>query len=58
MDISVFLEKVFHQGRLDFPGTEKQEMLALISQQPTVSIFTFNRPAVFPEINATYQALI
>lgn len=53
-----FLERIFHQGRLDFPENEKKEMLDLISKKPTISIFTMNRPAVIPEINAASKALI
>ena len=53
-----FLERMFHQGRLDFPEEEKREMLNLINKKPTVSIFTLHRPAVFPEINAASNALI
>jgi beta-glucosidase len=55
---SYFLERIFHQGRLDFPEKEKNEMLELIHTKPTVSIFTLNRPAVFPEINEASEALI
>ncbi|MGB5667405.1 MAG: glycoside hydrolase family 3 N-terminal domain-containing protein [Maribacter sp.] len=53
-----FLERMFHQGRLDFPEAEKQEMLALIKTKPTISIFTMNRPAVIPDINKASKALI
>ncbi len=53
-----FLERVFLQGRLDFPATEKQEMLDLINTKPTISIFTMNRPAVIPDINKASKALI
>lgn len=53
-----FLERVFHQGRLDFPEDEKKEMLKLIRTKPTVSIFTMNRPAVLPDINAASKAMI
>ena len=53
-----FLQRMFHEGRLDFPEAEKQEMLALINKKPTVSIFTMERPAVIPEINAASKALI
>lgn len=55
---SYFLERIFHQGRLDFPEKEKNELLKLINTKPTVSIFTLNRPAVFPEINEATKALI
>ena len=57
-DPKFFLERMFHQGRLDFPEEEKKEMLALINKKPTVSIFTLHRPAVFPEINAASKGLI
>ena len=53
-----FLERIFHQGRLDFPAAEKKEMLELINTKPTIAIFTMNRPAVIPEINAASKALI
>ena len=53
-----FLERIFHQGRLDFPEIEKNKMLKLIKTNPTISIFTMNRPAVIPEINAASKALI
>lgn len=57
-DPKFFLQRMFHEGRLDFPEAEKEEMLALIRTKPTVSIFTLNRPAVIPEINAASKALI
>ncbi len=53
-----FLERIFLQGRLDFPEKEKKEMLALMSQKPTISVFTLTRPAVIPELNAASRALI
>ncbi len=53
-----FLERIFQQGRLDFPEAEKREILKLINTKPTISIFTMNRPAVIPEINAGSSALI
>jgi beta-glucosidase len=53
-----FLQRIFHEGRLDFPEEEKTEMLKLINTKPTISIFTMNRPAVIPEINQASRALI
>lgn len=53
-----FLERMFLQGRLDFPADQKREMLDLIKTKPTISIFTLHRPAVIPNINAASQALI
>jgi beta-glucosidase len=57
-DPKFFLERIFHQGRLDFPEAKKREMLKLINTKPTISIFTMNRPAVIPEINSSSSALI
>lgn len=53
-----FLERMFQQGRLDFPAAEKKAMLELINTKPTISIFTMNRPAVTPDINAASKGLI
>ena len=57
-DPKFFLERIFHQGRLDFPEPERREMLELINTKPTISIFTMKRPAVIPEINTGSSALI
>ena len=53
-----FLQRLFHEGRLDFPESERKAMLDLIQTKPTVSIFTLNRPAVLPDINDASKALI
>lgn len=53
-----FLQRMFLEGRLDFPENEKNDFLKLIKTKPAVSIFTMNRPAVIPEINAATKALI
>ncbi|MBD0851822.1 glycoside hydrolase family 3 protein [Maribacter arenosus] len=57
-DTNYFLERIFHQGRLDFPDAEKRKLLDLIHTKPTVSILTMNRPAVIPEINTASKSLI
>ncbi|WP_276391462.1 glycoside hydrolase family 3 protein [Eudoraea chungangensis] len=57
-DTDYFLEKIFHQGRLDFPENEKTAMLDLIKTKPTISIMTMNRPSIVPEINAESKAMI
>ncbi|MBT8183271.1 MAG: glycoside hydrolase family 3 C-terminal domain-containing protein, partial [Eudoraea sp.] len=57
-DPKYFLERIFHQGRLDFPEAEKMEMLKLINTKPTISFFTMKRPAVIPEIAKASKALI
>lgn len=53
-----FLQRLFLEGRLDFPEEEKAAMLELINTKPTVSVFTMHRPAVIPEINKASKALI
>jgi len=53
-----FLQRLFLEGRLDFPKEEKAAMLELINTKPTVSVFTMHRPAVIPEINKASKALI
>ena len=52
------LERFFHQGRLDFPAEEKEEILALIQQKPTITVMNLERPAVIPDINAATTALV
>jgi len=52
------LEKIFHQGRLDFPKDKKMEILKLINTKPTITIMNINRPAIIPEINKASKALI
>ena len=53
-----FIEKFFHQGRLDFTEEQKSEILALINIKPTITIINLERPAIFPEINAASRAVI
>lgn len=53
-----FLEKLFPQGRLDFPEEELAEKLELINKKPTVTILTLGRPPVVPEIDAASKAMI
>ena len=52
------MERVFHQGRLDFPEEEKTKILVLTAQKPTITVFNLERPAVFPEINTASKAVI
>lgn len=53
-----FLERMFHQGRLDFPEDEKADLLTLINSKPTITILDMERPPVIPEINAASKAVI
>lgn len=52
------MEKIFHQGRLDFTEEKKSELLELISKKPTITVINLERPAVIPEINAASKAVI
>lgn len=52
------MQKVFHQGHLDFDPKQKEEILHLIQQKPTITVINLERPAVFPEINAASKAVI
>ena len=52
------VERIFHQGALDFPEKEKTELLKLIESKPTITVMNLERPAVFPEINAQSKAVI
>jgi beta-glucosidase len=53
-----FMERVFHQGSLDFPNDEKAKLLKLMQTKPTITVMNLERPAVFPEINAQSSAVI
>jgi beta-glucosidase len=52
------VEKIFHQGSLEFPQKEKEELLKLIQTKPTITVMNLERPAVFPEINTASKAVI
>lgn len=52
------VERIFHQGNLDFPEKEKAALLQLIRTKPTITVINLERPAVFPEINADSKAVI
>jgi beta-glucosidase len=45
-----FLDSMFHAGDLDFKSPEKERILELLEQVPTVVAITLDRPAVIPEI--------
>ncbi|MEY4931457.1 MAG: hypothetical protein RI909_2181 [Bacteroidota bacterium] len=52
------VEKIFHQGSLEFPQDEKEELIKLIETKPTITVMNLERPAVFPEINQASKAVI
>jgi beta-glucosidase len=48
----------FHHGDLDFKGAEKDSIVMLLKQVPTVVDLYIDRPAVIPEINAAARGLV
>ena len=53
-----FLEKIFHQGDLDFEEEENARILAVLDAVPTVVDIYLERGAVIPEIAARCAALL
>jgi beta-glucosidase len=45
-----FLERLFHQGDLDFKGKEKEHILSILETVPTIVDIHLERAAVIPEI--------
>jgi len=52
------LEKLFHQGDLDFKGEEKAHILEITGKVPTIIDIYLERPAVIPEITKQCKGLI
>lgn len=52
------LESMFHAGDLDLKSPEKERILGILAQVPTMVDFYFERPAVIPEINEKCAALL
>ncbi|MEM8532538.1 MAG: glycoside hydrolase family 3 N-terminal domain-containing protein [Chloroflexota bacterium] len=52
------LESLFHSGDLDFKGTEKEQLLHILSRIPTIVDIYLERPAVIPEIAEQSAALL
>jgi beta-glucosidase len=53
-----FLEQMFHAGDLDFKSPEKERILGILAQVPTIVAIHLDRAAVFPEIAAGCIALL
>lgn len=53
-----FLERIFHQGDLDFEDKEKARILGILDTVPTVVDIYLDRGAVIPEIAARCAALL
>jgi beta-glucosidase len=52
-----FLDRLFHAGDLDFKGEEKERILGIMAQVPTIVDIYLDRPAVIPEIAERSAAL-
>ena len=53
-----FIEKMLHQGYLDFQEPELGRLLAIMKAKPTVVAINLDRPAVIPEIAAEAAGLL
>jgi beta-glucosidase len=53
-----FLERFFHAGDLDFKSPEKERLLSILTQVPTIVAIYLDRPAVIPEIAARAAGLL
>ena len=53
-----FLERMFHQGRLDYEEEKKLEILERMIGKPTISILEMERPPVVPDIVQNSKAVI
>ena len=53
-----FLEMFFRQGRLFYTEDEKNEIMGLIKQKPSVVIVNLERPAILTEISEEAGALL
>ncbi len=53
-----FLEKIFHQGDLDFEAEEKARILSILDTVPTIVDIYLERGAVIPDIAARCAALL
>ena len=51
-------EAFFHAGSLEFPAAERDRILAICAQVPTLVVLFLDRPAVVPEIAAAAAALL
>jgi beta-glucosidase len=51
-------ESFFHAGSLEFPADERDRIVAVCRQVPTIVVLFLDRPAVVPEIAAAATALL
>jgi beta-glucosidase len=48
----------FHAGSLEFPATERDRIVAICAQLPTIIVLFLDRPAIVPEIAHAAAALL
>jgi beta-glucosidase len=53
-----FLERLFHQGSLELPPAEREHILAVSAQVPTVVDVFLERPAILTEVADAAAALV
>jgi beta-glucosidase len=51
-------ESFFHAGSLEFPAAERDRIVAICEQVPTIIVLFLDRPAIVPEIAAVAAALL
>lgn len=53
-----FIERLFHQGDLDFKEPEISRILKIMEQKPTIVCIYLDRPAVIPELDERAAGLL
>jgi beta-glucosidase len=51
-------EAFFHAGSLEFPGAERERILRVCEQLPTIIVLFLDRPAIVPEIAGAAAAFL
>jgi beta-glucosidase len=51
-------ESFFHAGSLEFPAAERERIVAICGQVPTIIVLFLDRPAIVPEIARAAAALL
>jgi beta-glucosidase len=51
-------ESFFHAGSLEFPAAQRDRIVAICEQVPTIVVLFLDRPAIVPEIAAAAAALL
>jgi beta-glucosidase len=51
-------ESFFHAGSLEFPAAERERIIAICEQVPTIIVLFLDRPAIVPEIAGAAASLL